>query len=296
MGLNQEIQHNLTIKQKFLNCTKELVNGNLFYVYSKKIVSSNTIYSCNLCGVSKIINENDLYLHDESVLHRELSKLDSVPYKKWMKECIVSNNLTRRECNKKLKLVLTTNELDEIENEMNFHSNNTKNRHDNVETGSKKKSIPKSYKNFSKTYESSNESSDSDCENTKYRAVNRLRSFSEGDRTTVRTFLSMCRQLTSLEDFLEEDLKNGVKELFLKSIELERNSIGSSNMLLTMETLDFLFTIKTSLSKRLDTIPYKFLRFINLFYDDMLHFTETFAVKTKMLKVYNNSGNNIARK
>lgn len=97
----------------------------------------------------------------------------------------------------------------------------------------------------------------------------------------------MCRQITSLEDFLDDNLRNGVKDLFQKSIELERNSIGSSNMLLTMETLDFLFSIKSSLSKRLDSIPFKYLRFINLFYDDMLHFTEIFAIKTKMLKVRN---------
>lgn len=159
------------------------------------------------------------------------------------------------------------------------------NRSNHVQNDDKKKHIPKSYQNFSISYESSNDSSDSDCGNSKYSSINRQRSFSEGDQTSIRTFLSMCRQLTSLEDYLEEDLKTGVKDLFLKSIELERNAIGSSNILLTMETLDFLFSIKTSLSKRLDTIPFKFLRFINLFYDDMLHFTEIFAIKTKMLKV-----------
>lgn len=155
----------------------------------------------------------------------------------------------------------------------------------NDKKGSKKKHIPKSYKHFSKTYESSNDSSDSNCEDSKHRALNCLRSFSEGDQTKTRTFMSMCRQITSLEDFLDDNLRNGVKDLFQKSIELERNSIGSSNMLLTMETLDFLFSIKSSLSKRLDSIPFKYLRFINLFYDDMLHFTEIFAIKTKMLKV-----------
>lgn len=155
----------------------------------------------------------------------------------------------------------------------------------NDKKGSKKKHIPKSYKHFSKTYESSNDSSDSNCEGSKHRALNCLRSFSEGDQTKTRTVMSMCRQITSLEDFLDDNLRNGVKDLFQKSIELERNSIGSSNMLLTMETLDFLFSIKSSLSKRLDSIPFKYLRFINLFYDDMLHFTEIFAIKTKMLKV-----------
>lgn len=84
------------IRQRFLEKTMELVYGGLFYVYSKKISSSNTVYSCNLCGVSNIINENDLYLHDESVLHRELSKLESVPYKKWMKHCLVSDSSTKR--------------------------------------------------------------------------------------------------------------------------------------------------------------------------------------------------------
>lgn len=168
---------------------------------------------------------------------------------------------------------------DEPQNVLKFPSNGQD------EKQSKKKHIPKSYKNFSISYESSNESSDSDYDGTKYQASNRLRSFSEGDQKSVPTFLSMCRQLTSLEDFLEDNLKSGVKDLFLKSVELERNSIGSSNTLLTMENLDFLFNIKSALSKRLDTIPFKFLRFINLFYDDMLHFTETFATKTKMLKV-----------
>ncbi|KAL7050428.1 hypothetical protein ACKWTF_004079 [Chironomus riparius] len=294
MGLNQEMQHNMMIKERFLSKTKYLVNGSLFYIYSKKILNSNNIYSCNLCGVSEIVNENGLYFHDESILHRELSKLDSVPYKKWMKDCIVIDRSTTREPRKKLKLVPTAIELNESQNELKCTSNDCINIHDSVDKGNKKKHIPKSYKNFSIKYESSN-SSDSDNENTKYQASNRFRSFSEGDQT-LRTFLSMCRQLTSLEDFLDDDLRTEVKSLFLKSIELERNSIGSSNTLLTMETLDFLFSIKASLSKRLDTIPFKFLRFINLFYDDMLHFTEIFAIKTKMLKVYNNSISNIARK
>jgi hypothetical protein len=295
MGLNEEMQHNVMIKERFLSKTKYLVNGSLFYVYSKKIYNSNNIFSCNLCGVSEIVNENGLYFHDESTLHRELSKLDSVPYKKWMKDCIVSDKSTKSEPSKKLKLVPTTTELDETRNELKCSSNNN-NRHDSVDKGSKKKHIPESYKNFSIKYESSNDSSDSDSENAKYQATNRYRSYSEGDHITTRTFLSMCRQLTSLEDFLDDNLRTEVKSLFLKSIELERNAIGSSNTLLTMETLDFLFSIKASLSKRLDTIPFKFLRFINLFYDDMLHFTEIFAIKTKMLKVYNNSSSNIARK
>jgi hypothetical protein len=156
---------------------------------------------------------------------------------------------------------------------------------DNQDEKPNKKHIPKCYQNFSISYESSDDSSDSDYDGTKHQSASRLRSFSEGDQKTVPTFLSMCRQLTSLEDFLEDSLRTGVKDLFLKSIELERNSLGSSNTLLTMENLDFLFVVKASLSKRLDTIPFKFLRFINLFYDDMLHFTETFATKTKMLKV-----------
>lgn len=79
------------IKEKYLSQTKELVNGRRFYVYSKKINS----YSCNLCGVSNIVDES-LELHNSSVLHKELSKLDSVPYKKWMKDCVVSDKLTKR--------------------------------------------------------------------------------------------------------------------------------------------------------------------------------------------------------
>lgn len=90
------MQHNMMIKERFLSKTKYLVNGSLFYIYSKKILNSNNIYSCNLCGVSEIVNENGLYFHDESILHRELSKLDSVPYKKWMKDCIVIEKSTTR--------------------------------------------------------------------------------------------------------------------------------------------------------------------------------------------------------
>lgn len=76
----------MSFLEEYLSETKDLTDGNKFFVYSHKI---NNIYTCNLCGIEDIGNEGALILHNSSILHTELSKLEIVPYKHWMQDCIV---------------------------------------------------------------------------------------------------------------------------------------------------------------------------------------------------------------
>lgn len=85
----------------------------------------------------------------------------------------------------------------------------------------------------------------------------------------------MCRQLTILEDYLDENLKSAVKNLFIKSLALESESTGASEQLLTTDNMKLLQDVNDHLFAQLEKIPPKILHIYRRILLQLAAFYET---------------------
>jgi hypothetical protein len=112
-------------------------------------------------------------------------------------------------------------------------------------------------------------SSDSDYEDRLNKGLKRALSLTE---TSVHT---MCKNLSSLKEFISNDLVVEFEEIYKQSITLENEGKQFSNKLFTTNHIKTFFMIKESLSEQKLNIPLDHLKAVDIFFHDMLYLTNS---------------------
>lgn len=89
------------------------------------------------------------------------------------------------------------------------------------------------------------------------------------------TFLSVCRYLKTLEEYLG-DYSSDIKSFFQRALDMERQATGSSNKLLTDENEERLTNLKNFLKDKIEhkLIPEKMLGIARTFVNEFLELME----------------------
>lgn len=89
------------------------------------------------------------------------------------------------------------------------------------------------------------------------------------------SFMTLCRHLVTLEQFIDNTTMTRIRKLFTKSIELEREEFGLSDSIINSEILKFLHSIQTSIEK--NDSPCKPHQIVDAFTRALFHLTINYA-------------------
>ncbi|KAG5677366.1 hypothetical protein PVAND_007130 [Polypedilum vanderplanki] len=294
-------------RKEFLTQSKRLACGDKkVLIFTRKLENFKYIYSCNLCGVL-VGSEAYLDRHLNDKTHKELMKLDVLPYRSFMAGALISNEKMQIEPNydpiNSLQHMLKTMNID---NNREFESNDFKSYfkidHDSNEssdmeyqdssTGDEENEYKKRKKNQKKILRSHKR-----FERKRIRAleksgiynlvIQKRRKFS-GSKFILPTledydfpkepepsFMTLCRHLVTLERFIDNITMTRIRQLFTKSIELEREEFGLSDTIIDSEILKFLHSIQSSIEK--NSSPFKPHQIIDAFTRALYYLTMNYA-------------------
>lgn len=297
-------------EKKFLSQTKQLANGSHIKIFSRKRrgYSNNFMYSCHLCGLTDLGDEQALHLHVMDKMHRDLFNLKLLPMRSWMQEVVVEedkNTCQLGDCSQlksmldnlcKMNLKPKNSEVEKPKNLKRFlsseksQSSMTKRRR--LRSPTERRSRSRSRKSskwvwkrsFSRIFEefsafhrrryrgSSKNRRDESSDSSSHASPRRVRgpqNRNDACDDPPPSFLSICRLLVTLEQFISK-YSNDISRLFSLSLSLERESIGSSNSLLTLDNLKLLDQIKNHMKDQIihGHMPVKMLGIARTFVND----------------------------